>query len=323
MELEAGSFLAAFARAPEAVACALEAQTASWGPQELPPLRMGLLTGEAQLWDEVRCSSHAAARAGRLAGSATAARSCFPRCADLVAGHLPPGASLSTSALTGWLTWAAPSRSTSCATRTWATIPAPALPRPPPPQPPGAARQLRRPGGAVAELGHAAGAPRLGHHHRLGRVRQDPPGPAGGSRSPGASGPTRPGSWTCRGCPTPAWSPAPSWPPWASGRSPTSPQTETLTAQLAERDALILLDNCEHVLVAAAALAEALVRHCGRLVLLATSRQPLGYQARCSGGCPAYRCRRDELAWAYRPLTLPRRPACSPTGPGRCARTSP
>ena len=54
------------------------------------------------------------------------------------------------------------------------------------------------------------------------------------------------------------------------------PHTQTLTSRLADRDVLIVLDNCEHVLTAASALAEALVRSCGRLALLATSREPLG-----------------------------------------------
>ena len=52
--------------------------------------------------------------------------------------------------------------------------------------------------------------------------------------------------------------------------------TETLSTCLGERGALIVLDNCEHVLAAAAALAEALVLSCGRLGILATSREPLG-----------------------------------------------
>ncbi len=52
--------------------------------------------------------------------------------------------------------------------------------------------------------------------------------------------------------------------------------TDTLKVWLAERAALMVLDNCEHVLSAAAALAEALVRNCARLCVLATSREPLG-----------------------------------------------
>ncbi len=46
--------------------------------------------------------------------------------------------------------------------------------------------------------------------------------------------------------------------------------------QLADRSLLLVLDNCEHVIDAAAALAETLLTHCPRLRILATSREPLG-----------------------------------------------
>ncbi|MEV6574558.1 BTAD domain-containing putative transcriptional regulator [Streptomyces sp. NPDC051577] len=51
-------------------------------------------------------------------------------------------------------------------------------------------------------------------------------------------------------------------------------------ARLAEhcgrRDLLLLLDNCEHVIGAAAVLAERLLTHCPGVQILATSREPLG-----------------------------------------------
>ena len=49
-----------------------------------------------------------------------------------------------------------------------------------------------------------------------------------------------------------------------------------LTEYLARRRVLILLDNCEHVVAAAAHLAEHLLAHCPGLTILATSREPLG-----------------------------------------------
>ena len=55
------------------------------------------------------------------------------------------------------------------------------------------------------------------------------------------------------------------------GRSPI----ETVAEQLADRTALVVLDNCEHVLDAAAGLAEALLRACPGLRILATTREPL------------------------------------------------
>ncbi|MFE5737360.1 ATP-binding protein [Streptomyces celluloflavus] len=44
----------------------------------------------------------------------------------------------------------------------------------------------------------------------------------------------------------------------------------------AQRNLLLVLDNCEHVVAAAAELAELLVRHCPGLTVIATSREPLG-----------------------------------------------
>jgi predicted ATPase/DNA-binding CsgD family transcriptional regulator len=51
---------------------------------------------------------------------------------------------------------------------------------------------------------------------------------------------------------------------------------EALVAHLAERDLLVLLDNCEHLLDAAAKVADLLARGCPRLWVLATSRHVLG-----------------------------------------------
>ncbi len=50
---------------------------------------------------------------------------------------------------------------------------------------------------------------------------------------------------------------------------------EVLLEALANREALLVLDNCEHLLAAVADLAERLSRHCPHLVILATSREPL------------------------------------------------
>ncbi|MGW5349201.1 AfsR/SARP family transcriptional regulator [Streptomyces sp. NPDC004031] len=49
-----------------------------------------------------------------------------------------------------------------------------------------------------------------------------------------------------------------------------------LTDLLAGRELLLVLDNCEHVIDAAATLAERLLADCPGLVVLATSREPLG-----------------------------------------------
>ncbi|MFF0286080.1 BTAD domain-containing putative transcriptional regulator [Streptomyces sp. NPDC005262] len=49
-----------------------------------------------------------------------------------------------------------------------------------------------------------------------------------------------------------------------------------LTEHCSRRRMLLLLDNCEHVIEAAAALADHLLVHCPDLTVLATSREPLG-----------------------------------------------
>ncbi|MGW9373741.1 AfsR/SARP family transcriptional regulator [Streptomyces xanthophaeus] len=51
---------------------------------------------------------------------------------------------------------------------------------------------------------------------------------------------------------------------------------DRLTEHCARRHLLLLLDNCEHVIGAAAELAERLLTHCPGVQVLATSREPLG-----------------------------------------------
>ncbi len=52
--------------------------------------------------------------------------------------------------------------------------------------------------------------------------------------------------------------------------------SETLVNALRDRDILVVLDNCEHLIAAAATLVENLVQHCGMVNVLTTSREPLG-----------------------------------------------
>jgi predicted ATPase/DNA-binding CsgD family transcriptional regulator len=56
---------------------------------------------------------------------------------------------------------------------------------------------------------------------------------------------------------------------------PGRPLTTTLAEYLRRRHLLLLLDNCEHLILAAATLADELLRACPLLHLLATSREPL------------------------------------------------
>jgi predicted ATPase len=59
-------------------------------------------------------------------------------------------------------------------------------------------------------------------------------------------------------------------------QDPGRPAADTLVDAVGGRRLLVLLDNCEHVLDACAKLADALLRGCPNLALLATSRESLG-----------------------------------------------
>ncbi len=75
---------------------------------------------------------------------------------------------------------------------------------------------------------------------------------------------------------------------------PLNPQQaveQTLAERLASSVSLLVLDNCEHLTDACAALVELLVRACPRLTVVATSREPLGVDG--------------EAAWRVPSLSLP------------------
>lgn len=74
-------------------------------------------------------------------------------------------------------------------------------------------------------------------------------------------------------------------------QAPPLPLEETLRAWLGERELLLVLDNCEHLVEPCAELVAALLRHCPRVRVLATSREPF----RLAG----------EVMWQAPPLSLP------------------
>lgn len=69
--------------------------------------------------------------------------------------------------------------------------------------------------------------------------------------------------------------------------------TEVIVGRIGEGPTLIILDNCEHLLDPIASLADLLLRRCPGLVILATSREPLGVPG--------------ETAWRVPSLSLPGR----------------
>ena len=100
---------------------------------------------------------------------------------------------------------------------------------------------------------------------------------------------------------------------------PGVPVADVLARVLARQQLLLVLDNCEHVIGAAAQLCAGLLAACDDVRVLATSREPLAVAG--------------EARYRLAPLTLPapgdpadgerrRRWRCSRTGPGRPTRTS-
>jgi len=75
------------------------------------------------------------------------------------------------------------------------------------------------------------------------------------------------------------------------GEAPNTSPTDRLVAAIREREALLILDNCEHVIEAAAAFAHRVLGECRKLRILATSREPLGITG--------------EALWPVEPLALP------------------
>jgi predicted ATPase/DNA-binding SARP family transcriptional activator len=75
------------------------------------------------------------------------------------------------------------------------------------------------------------------------------------------------------------------------GAAPSADVADGLIAAIREREALLILDNCEHVIEAAAKFADRVLGECRRLRILATSREPLGITG--------------EALWMVEPLALP------------------
>ena len=79
------------------------------------------------------------------------------------------------------------------------------------------------------------------------------------------------------------------------GGAPNAEPTDRLIAAIRERETLLILDNCEHVIESAAAFAHRVLGECRRLRILATSREPLGITG--------------EALWLVEPLALPAKDA--------------
>lgn len=72
-----------------------------------------------------------------------------------------------------------------------------------------------------------------------------------------------------------------------AGEAPGASTTEVLTRFLDGKSFLIVLDNCEHLLDASAAMVDAIVRGAASVRVLATSREPLGVSSEVSWRIPS------------------------------------
>ena len=72
---------------------------------------------------------------------------------------------------------------------------------------------------------------------------------------------------------------------------PAEPLADTLAEVLRNRELLLILDNCEHLLEAVARLVDRLLDSCSHLRIMATSREAIGVEG--------------EVRWVVPPLSVP------------------
>ena len=147
-------------------------------------------------------------------------------------------------------------------------------------QPAGAAEQLRRPRhragtatrGAPLQPARHADRARAGRARPAWRWRRPPRCAKSTETAPGLSSwpvSPRPARW--RPPRRAHWRPLP-----LAGPQPAGSTTQLIVRHLAGRSLVVVLDNCEHVIDQAAALADTLLGAVPGLRLIATSREPLG-----------------------------------------------
>jgi predicted ATPase/class 3 adenylate cyclase/DNA-binding CsgD family transcriptional regulator len=283
---EGDSFVAAFARASDAVACALALQRAPLAPI---PLRIGVHTGEVQLRDEDNYAGPTINRTARLRDLAHGGQTLLSGATEqLVVDRLPEGA---------WLT-------------DLGTHPLRDLPRPervaqlchpdlvnefPP---------LRTPSTVVSHNLPAQLTSFVGRQAELTQVREllagnrlvtlTGAGGVGKTRlaiqvAAQTAGEFSDGVWYVDLAPITD----PELVPIAVARAlglpdqPGRSTLDTLLRYVTERQMLMVLDNCEHLLDASAALIIDLLGASSSLTLLATSRQPIGVAGEVSWRVPS------------------------------------
>jgi predicted ATPase/class 3 adenylate cyclase len=272
---EGDSFVIAFARGSEAVACALELQRAPLAPIRL---RIGVHTGEVQLRDEGNCVGPTINRTARLRDLAHGGQLVLSGTTeDLVVDALPAGAWLTDLGRHELRGVARPERVVQLchpdirndfpSLRTSRPVAAEHLPV-----------QLTSfvgRGTEIADVRQTLVANRL--------VTLTGAGGAGKARlaievAGQIAADFGDGAWYVDLAPIadPDLVPVAMAGALDLADQPSRSTTDTLIRFVGDRRTLVLLDNCEHLLDATAALTTALLSACPGLTLLATSREPIG-----------------------------------------------
>jgi predicted ATPase len=92
------------------------------------------------------------------------------------------------------------------------------------------------------------------------------------------------------------------------------PLADILARDLAATELLLVLDNCEHLIEACAELADALLKACPDLHILATSREPLRIAGEASWSVPVFPCPILEVCLLLRSLRTSRLYVSSSSG---------
>jgi predicted ATPase/class 3 adenylate cyclase/DNA-binding CsgD family transcriptional regulator len=290
---EGDSFVAAFARASEALACALKLQQAIAGDDSVCfGVRMALHTGEVQLRDDVNYIGTVINRTARLREIGHGGQTLVSRAThDLVTDTLPSGVTLRELGSHRLRDLARPEEVFQ--------VCHPELPDDFAPlrsldaYPNNLPAQLTTFIGRHDELAEIS---KLLHENRLLTLT-----------GAGGCGKTRlalqcaaevtdrfvDGVWFCDFAPVGDGELVPAAVASTLGVSeePGRPLAETIASHLAGKRALLIADNCEHVIAAAADITDSLLRTCPDVFVLATSREPLRIEG--------------EVAWRVPSLSLP------------------
>jgi predicted ATPase/class 3 adenylate cyclase/DNA-binding CsgD family transcriptional regulator len=293
---EGDSVVAVFERASDAAAAALSAQRAlnaePWSTEEPVRVRMAIHTGEAELRDEDNYAGSAIIRAARLRSLGHGGQTLVSRtAADLSAGKLPEGATLRDLGRHRLRDLGRPEGVYQlCHPALDDDFPPlrslDALPNNLPPQMTsfiGRESELRELSRMMSEarLVTLTGAGGCGKSRLALQTAAD------------SLDAFPDGVWWVELAPlTDARLVAPSVMEAISLQDdPTKDPLERLATYLGDQQALVTLDNCEHLIDAAAEVAAALVSRCPNVSVLATSRESLDIPG--------------EVAWRVPPLSLP------------------